>query len=112
MVRPPGLLAASADTGHDKRQIRDQENADRELFHKDRPMFNAKLRMGYEHQQKARQYSKEKRDSKTSRPERREQAEGAQAASRKAEEAMDGVRGFNEARAKENEPSGPQNGSK
>lgn len=40
-------------SGHrptDKRQIRDQETADRELFVKDRAAFNVKLRQEYERQ--------------------------------------------------------------
>jgi hypothetical protein len=42
-------------SGHrttDKRQLRDQEQADRELFVRDRAMFNAKQRMDYERQNK------------------------------------------------------------
>jgi hypothetical protein len=46
----PGGFSGSRPT--DKRQIRDQETADRELFVKNRAAFNVKLRQEYERQNK------------------------------------------------------------
>lgn len=106
-----GFIIAAASPGRsgfsnrstDKRQMRDQEQADRELFNKDRGAFNVKQRQDYEREQKARTYGKETRDAKMSRTERRERAEATEAADKKAEETMEAVREFNEARAGEGE---------
>jgi hypothetical protein len=91
----------------DKRQIRDQETADRELFHKDRARFNIKQRQDYERQQKARDGSKEAKEAKTSRAEKQERFEARDAAARQAEEAMEAAREFNERREAEREPPEP-----
>ncbi len=91
-------------SGHrptDKRQIRDQDRADRELFNTDRTAFNAKQRKDYEQQQKARQYAKEARDAKMSRGEKRERAEAKQAERRVWDETMEAAKEFNEARSAE-----------
>ena len=88
-------------SGHkstDKRQIADQEQADRELFHEDRARFNVKQRMDYEREQKARDQAREAREAKMSRDEKQERAEGRAAAAKKAEEATE----FAETRSKEN----------
>ena len=84
--------------------MRDQEQADRELFMTNRGAFNAKQRKDYEHQEKARQYAKEARDAKMGRSERRERAGEMDTAARKAAETMEEVKEFNEARAQEKEP--------
>jgi hypothetical protein len=86
----PGGFSGSRPT--DKRQIRDQETADRELFVKNRAAFNVKLRQEYERQNKGKL--------------REEPVETAK--DRKVKES---VREFNEARAKEKEPPGPRSGS-
>jgi hypothetical protein len=89
----PGRPGGSS--GHrptDKRQIRDQEQADRELFVKNRAAFNVKLRQEYERQNKGKV-----------KPEPVETA--------KDREVKEAVKAFNEARAKEREPPGPRSGS-
>jgi hypothetical protein len=50
MLSPGGSGSFSGHRPTDKRQIRDQEQADRELFVKNRAMFNAKVRKDYEHE--------------------------------------------------------------
>jgi hypothetical protein len=92
-VLSPGHPGGSS--GHrptDKRQIRDQEQADRELFVKNRAAFNVKLRQEYERQNKGKV-----------KPEPVETA--------KDKEVQEAVKAFNEARAKEREPPGPRSGS-
>jgi uncharacterized protein (DUF58 family) len=108
--RPGGF---SGNRSTDKRQIKDQELSDHELFVKNRGAFNVKQRQDYEREQKVREAAKEARESKLSRSERQERAEAKEAAQRKQEEAMEAVREFNEARAKEREPPSPSpDGSK
>jgi len=97
-----GYGKRSSSSGHkptDKRQMRDQEAADRELFQKNRAMFNVKQRQVYERQQKARDASKETREAKMSKADKQERAQARAADAKKAEEVMDAVREFNEARA-------------
>jgi len=55
----PGGFSGSRPT--DKRQMRDQEASDRELFARDRGAFNVKQRQDYEHQKKARESAKKAR---------------------------------------------------
>jgi hypothetical protein len=67
-----GAIAAAASPGRpggfsgnrptDKRQIREQEQADRELFAEDSAAFNVKQRQDCERQQKARDAAREARD--------------------------------------------------
>lgn len=92
----PGGFSGNRPT--DKRQIRDQERADRELFVRDRAMFNAKVRMDYAHEQKARNAAKEKRDGKLSREERQQRTEAKEAADKKFADNMAAAQEFNEAR--------------
>ena len=105
----PGGFSGSCST--DKRQIRDQERADRELFAKNRGAFNAKQRHDYQHEQRVRNAARAAREGKLSRSEKRERADAKEAAEKKAADTMEAVREFNEARAKEKEPSRPQDGS-
>jgi hypothetical protein len=79
----PGGFSGNRPT--DKRQIRDQEQADRELFVKNRPAFNVKLRQEYERQNKGKV-----------KPEPVE--------TDKDREIKEAVREFNEARAAEKPP--------
>jgi hypothetical protein len=95
----PGGYGASRPT--DKRQIRDQEAGDRELFAKNRAAFNVKQRQDYDRQQKTRDAAKEAREAKMSRSERRERDEARAEAQSKWDEGMEAVREFNEARGAE-----------
>ncbi len=56
----PGGFSGNRPT--DKRQIRDQEQADRELFAENSAALNVKQRQDYERQQKARDAAREARD--------------------------------------------------
>jgi hypothetical protein len=93
-----GYGKRGSSSGHkptDKRQIREEETADREIFHKDRAMFNVKQRQDYERQQKGRDASKEAREAKMSKADKQERAQARAADAKKAEEVMDAVREFN-----------------
>jgi hypothetical protein len=105
----PGGFSGNRPT--DKRHIKHQEESDRELFVKNRGAFNVKLRQEYERGQKARDAAKAGREAKMSRSEKAERAEAMVAEQSRADETMEAVREFNEARAKEKEPSDPQDGS-
>jgi hypothetical protein len=74
--------------------MRDQETADRELFQKNRAMFNVKQWQEYERQQKGRDASKEAREANMSRADRQERDNARDAAAKKAEEIMDAAREF------------------
>jgi hypothetical protein len=106
-VAPGGSGSFSGRRPTDKRQIRDQEQADRELFVKNRAAFNVKQRKDYERKHKAREYAKESRDAKMSRAEKAERAEAKEAADRKSAETMEAVREFNSRRQSEARQESP-----
>ena len=96
----------------DKRQIREQEASERELFDKNRARFNVKQRQDYMRQRAAREAAKAFKEARMSKEERAERQAAREEAQKKWEADTDAVREFNERGQAEKEPSSsPSDGS-